>query len=187
MRFIGIVILILNGIIFGQEMAFFQEDITFRIDNEYFQVDGFYWFSNKSGKRLEKSIYFPFGNSPHSKAIDSINVLNISKNTTADIINLSGRGFSFLLEVAPGDTEVYRIRYREELTCDSARYILTSTRRWNKPLEQAEYKLIVSGGVEITGFSIEADRIYGIDGERIYYWKRKEFMPENDMIFHFEK
>ncbi len=173
-------------VIYCQDLSFFKEDITFTIDNRHFTVDGFYWFTNQSNMGCENIIYYPFGNSSEKEQVDSVEVYNISQNIIPKIINRSKNGFTFLLNIAGGDTVVYHIKYVQTVACDSVKYILTSTQQWNKALDRAEYKLMVDTLTKLTGFSYKPDKVYDIDGKKIYYWKRSNFMPASDMIFHFK-
>ncbi len=183
MRSIIILLFLMSPAVFSQDLSFFKEDINFTLDMNYFTVDGYYWFANQSEKPSESTIYYPFSNG--TEKIDSIEVYNISQNTIPKILNRSKDGFTFLLKIAGGDTAVYHIKYIQTIVSDSVKYILTSTQRWNKALDNAEYKLIVANNLKLSGFSYEPDKIYEIEGKKIYFWKRSNFMPAYDMIFHF--
>jgi hypothetical protein len=180
------IFLLLNIYIYCQDITFFQEDITFNLDINYFKVDGFYWFINHSNKSIEKLIYYPFDNNSALEQIDSVEVFDILKDSKLKISNLGRQGFSFLLEVTANNTAVCRIKYRQKIMSDSVKYILTSTQKWERPLENADYKLIVDKQIEITEFSYEPDKLFSIDGNKIYYWKMHNFMPVSDMIFRFK-
>jgi hypothetical protein len=149
-------------------------------------VDANYWFANQSDKNCEKIIYYPFGNSTEKEQVDSVEVYNISQNIVPRVINHNNNGFSFLLGIAARDTAVYHIKYIQKITSDSVKYILISTRQWNKALDNAEYKLIVDKKIKLTRFSYKPDKEYDIEGKKIYYWKRNDFMPASDMVFHFK-
>jgi hypothetical protein len=186
MKYILIVLFLFSPAIHGQELSFYKEDITFALDREYFTVDAFYWFTNQSDMRCENIIYYPFGNSSEKEKVDSVEVYNISQNIIPKIINRSNNGFSFLLNIAGRDTEVYHIKYFQKIASDSVRYILISTQQWNKALDHAEYKLIVDKHIILTGFSYQPDTVYNIEDKKIYFWKKSNFMPASDMVFHFK-
>ncbi|MGD1047075.1 MAG: hypothetical protein ABR936_17360 [Bacteroidota bacterium] len=171
---------------YSQELSFYKEDITFTLDRKHFTVDAFYWFANQSDKNYEKIIYYPFGNSSEKEQIDSIEIVNVSLNIIPTIIDHDKNGFSFLLGIAARDTAVYHIKYIQNITCDSVKYILISTQQWNKALDHAEYKLIVDKHIILTKFSYKPDKVYDINDKKIYYWARSNFMPTSDMIFHFK-
>jgi hypothetical protein len=186
MKSILVFLFLFTPAIYGQELSFFKEDITFTLDRNYFTVDAYYWFANQSDMRREDIIYYPFGNSSEKEKVDSFEVCNISQNTIPKIVNNSKNGFTFLLEITGRDTAVYHIKYIQTIASDSVKYILTSTQQWNKALDHAEYKLIVDKQIKLTEFSYKPDKVYNIEGKKIFFWKRINFMPTSDMIFHFK-
>lgn len=182
MRKIINIFLILNASMYSQGVTFFREDITFRLNKEYFKVDGLYWFCNNSDKSVEKIIYYPFATNSSSEEIDSVDVFNITKSSEEKKKDFNYKGFKYLLKMAAYDTAIYRIRYRQKVICDSVKYILTSTSEWNRSLENAEYKLIINDTSEINKFSYKPNKIYNIENEKIYYWLRKNFFPKLDFV-----
>jgi hypothetical protein len=179
-------LLLFQPFAYSQELSFFKENITFTLDRKHFTVDACYWFANQLDKNCEKTIYYPFGSGSEKEQVDSIEIANISLKIIPTIIDHDKNGFSFLLEVAANDTEVYHIKYIQEIASDSARYILISTQQWNKALDNAEYKLIVDKRIELTSFSYKPDRVYTVNDKKIYYWAKSNFMPASDMVFHFK-
>ncbi|MCL5031369.1 MAG: hypothetical protein M1480_20390 [Bacteroidetes bacterium] len=169
---------------YGQRANFFKEDITFRLDSIHFNVEGYYWFANNSDKPVSSDIFYPFPNSSGEK-IDSIRLFNISAGQKTHYKLEGSNGISFDLFIAPHDTVLFQIGYRQELTSDSAEYILRTTQGWGKPLEHAEYKLIVPADFKIKNFSYQPDKSYNIENQKIYYWKMENFMPSRDMVFYF--
>ena len=169
---------------FGQRADFFREDITFRLDSIHFDVEGYYWFANPASNAINSEIFYPF---PYysGQFIDSIRLYNISLGQKTKY-NLEGStGISFLLQLAPHDTVLFQIGYRQKLIGDSAVYILKTTKAWGKPINLAEYKLMTSNNFHIVKFSYPPDKSYQIEKQRIFYWRKENFMPVKDMIFSF--
>lgn len=175
------------AIISAQDIRFLKEDITFQIQQEYFIVEGYYWFTNQSSLLDEQLIYFPFGVTDVKETVDSIEIYNILAGMSPRINETGNKGSFFNLNVPYRDTAVIRIKYRQKIISDSVMYILRSTQYWKKPLESAEYKLRIGKQMVMTGFSVQPDKVYSIGNENIYHWKRIDFMPEKDLIFHFRK
>lgn len=180
-----VVQLLVAGSVLGQGIHFFREDITFRLHHSSLAVDGYYWFCNTSGSETQIMIYYPLDSEVGK--VDSMSVSVLAGGRMQRIFNCSNDGFGFPLRVPAGDTVVYRIAYVQRLSGDSALYILRSTRLWNEPLRLAEYRLITDGSEYLAGFSYEPDTLYQIEGKKIYYWKRTDFMPEKDMVFEFRR
>jgi len=173
------------GIAFGQKANFFKEDITFRIDGNFMDVEGYYWFANTSSASIKSEIYYPFANYCNED-IDSIRIYNITAGINTNYRYDNIRGISFNLFITPYDTVIFQIGYRQKIVGDSAVYFLRTTQSWNKPLDQAEYKLLMPDSLFIRRFSYSPDKFYKIQGKKIYYWKMNNFMPEQDLIFYFK-
>lgn len=171
------------SIVFGQQINFFREDITFRLDGDYFRIEGFYWFSNRSDRAVTSEIYFPFP--PHSGGrVDSIQIYDLTKGRET-WTREEEFGLAFIVHLEPADTSLFRIKYRQKLNSDSAVYILKTTKNWGKPLAVAEFKLIIPDSFVIKGFSYPPDQLYEIEKIKIYLWKREQFLPDRNMVFYF--
>lgn len=182
MRIILFVFLILHTAVLCQGINFFGEDITFRLDNGYFIVDGIYWFNNESNKPVEKIIYYPFPTDSAAGEVESISIYNLSEQQEEIALDISDKGLRYLLMIAAKDTAIYRIGYRQKVSNNCVKYILTSTAYWSRPLDWVNYKLITDNKTEIKKFSYEPDRLYQIDNEKIFFWERKDFLPEFDFV-----
>lgn len=180
-------IFLFSAAAYSQQITFIKEDITFRLDENYFKVDGLYWFVNKSDKNVEKLIYYPFATESELDEIDSIEVFNQSRNYKEAVKEITQNGLKYLLKTEEGDTVIYRVGYRQKVISDSVKYILTSTKEWGQALEKAEYKLIVKNKFKIKSFSYKPDQVYTIGDDKIFYWKKNNFLPEDDMIFYFDR
>ena len=184
MKIIITLFFLLNSFAFGQRADFFQEDITFRLDGVYLNVEGYYWFSNHSDKIVNIDIFYPF---PYhcGEQIDSIQIYNISYGQETKFKKESKYGISFKMHLAAFDTVLFQIKYKQKLNADSAKYILKSTQSWGKPIKYTEYKLITPDSLFIKKFSYPPDKSYEFENVRIYYWKKENFLPIQDMVFYF--
>ncbi len=153
------------------------------MDSISFDVDGYYWFANNSSGFVNSEIFYPF---PHHKEneIDSIRLFNLTTGKETKF-TIEQNGISFNLIIAPFDTVLFQIGYRQKLNCDSVVYILRTTKGWGKPLKLAEYKLVTPKTFLVKNISYPPDKKYEIDKYRIFYWKKENFMPDKDMIFYF--
>ncbi len=186
MKAVLIFFLLLGSSALSQEVIFLKEDITFRLSSKYFVVDGYYWFSNPSNRETQRLIYYPFPPAGKDSPADSVDVFDLRRGIQPEISDRSERGFRFVLSIGGQDTALYHIAYRQKVSGDSAMYILRSTQTWNRPLDYAEYKLVVDDSVVVTRFSYDPDKVYNIEGKEIYLWRRTNFMPEDDFVVHFK-
>jgi hypothetical protein len=177
-------LIILCSFSFSQRANFFKEDITFRLDSMHLNVEGYYWFSNISHTSIATEMFYPFPYT-YGDTIDSIRIYNISIGQKHPFKLEGCNGISFYLFIAPHDTVIFQIGYRQKLISDSAVYLLKTTQNWGKPLAHAEYKLLVTEPLVIKHFSYPPTKSYEIQNEKIYYWEMNDFMPDHDMLFCF--
>lgn len=168
----------------GQRMDFYREDITFRLDSTNFSVEGNYWFSNMSDEPVHNYIFYPLPESSKGR-VDSFFVYNISGNKRIDFTLRGNEGISFHLNIEPRDTLLLQIYYRQRPVSNPAVYILKTTEAWGKSLDLAEYKLITPRSFTIKKFSYPPDKLYQIEELNVHYWRKENFMPQDDMVFYY--
>jgi len=169
---------------YSQRTDFTREDITFRLDGRSMDTEGYYWFLNTTNTVITSDIFYPFP-SFAGETIDSIRLMNISAGQKIRYNRDGNTGITFKFLLMPHDTILLQIGYRQGLCADSAVYILQTTQQWNKPLQHAEYKLIIPDSLVIKKFSYLPQRSYKIQNEKIFYWEMNNFMPTRDMVFYY--
>ena len=169
----------------SQNIEFYREDLTFKIEKGYFSVDGIYYFCNVSDKALKTNLFYPFPTDSTYGNIDSVFVL-LNDSIPIEFYKKENKGIYFPVKISAYGTTKYRIKYRQKITGNKAEYILTSTQTWKKPFEIVNYKLIVPNDIKIKDISYKADSINNSAANTIYFWKKKDFMPEKNMIIMFE-
>lgn len=63
------------------------------------------------------------------------------------------------------------------------RYILLTTRRWRRPLEFFTLRVFIPECYSVDFLTLKPDSSIKIGGETIYLFNRKNFLPEEDLIF----
>jgi hypothetical protein len=167
-------------------LNFAKEDITFTFESEHFVVEGNYFFRNNTDQFIRRNILYPFPQENQFGKVDSVYLIDLTTQKKLRY-EKSKNSISFSLETPSKDSTLIFIYYKQKIISDSVKYILTTTRFWGRPFEYVEYKLIVDPSLEITKFSYEPDKEYLIDGKKIYYWGKENFMPDRDMVFHFKR
>ena len=175
-----------STLLFAQDLTFPEEDITFQLTEKYFVVEGNYLFRNTTNNQITKNILYPFPAEKDFGSVDSVSVIDLT-NQKNIFFSDSENNITFNLIIPPLDSSLIHIFYKQEIVGDSVKYILTTTSLWNNPFESAEYKLLVDPGLEVTSFTYKPEKEYLIEGEKIYYWNKSNFMPDRDMVFYFEK
>jgi hypothetical protein len=166
-----------------QEVRFVRENITMKIERDYFYVTGIYYLQNSDDDRIV--LNYPFPKGPEYGAVDSIFFFNLTSNDTVKILKSNPERIMFSLDLKVNEETALQISYRQKLNSNVAKYIIRSTHAWQVPLKVAFYQLIVPEYIKINQFSILPDDSLQTQHEMLYYWKKSNYMPKSDMIFQF--
>ena len=178
--------LISNGILFGQDISFFREDLKFTHNEDNFEIDGLYYFRNTTDKKIQQLIFYPF---PDINIFGDINSIRITTkdDTTSQIATISDFGSLFRLFIDPNGEAIYHIKYKQKPESNQARYILTTAQQWGKAFEKASYVLKVPANLHIDSLSINPDTMYKSNDSTYYFWWRENFMPDVDFNLWFSE
>jgi hypothetical protein len=167
---------------YGQALQFFAEDLTFRLSPEVFEVEGDYYFRNTTDKPTRQMLLYPF---PDEAAYGTISCISIMQGSDSILFKRTAGGVLFTVTAAARQEVAYRIGYDQQLTADSACYIITTTQRWKQPFEWATYQLRMPDNLTLLNISILPDSIGHTSTEEIYYWSRRNFLPQTDFLIRY--
>lgn len=159
-----------------RNVSFYEEYIDFSLDSSSFCVNGIYSFVNVTDKEIHQQIMFPFAGK--MAEIDSIRILNLNTGQALRFNRLES-AVVFNLHLSAKDSVDVIVFYRQKRSTKNT-YILSSTQSWGKPLETAVYALTVGSDIEIKSFSYEPDTVKVINNQKVYLWKKNDFMPVAD-------
>lgn len=159
-----------------RNMSFYEEHIDFSLDSSSFCVNGIYSFVNVTDKEIHQQIMFPFG--VKTAEIDSIRIFNLNTSQSL-VLNRLESAVVFSLHLPARDSVDVNVFYRQKRSTKNT-YILSSTQSWGKPLETAVYALTVGSDIEIKSFSYEPDTVKLNNNQKVYLWKKNDFMPVAD-------
>jgi hypothetical protein len=168
----------------AQNASFFKEHITFKIEEGYFYVNGEYYLRRSDTSFNHIVLFYPLPTDSIYAPVDSILIYNSNMNREIADYKKVKTGILFNLEL--DSVTLVMISYRQQLRNNVARYILTTTQQWGKPLEEVTYELIAPTDLKITSFSYPPDSRENFGDMIIYYWRKENFWPLKDMIFTFE-
>jgi hypothetical protein len=169
----------------AQRIEFFREDISFGIDTVFFSVNGDYYFRNSSDESRSFVIVYPVRSNGTAKPIDTIMVFDQADITHALKVDVKDTLVTFAINMPPHSVKTLKIIYLQRHKGNIVRYILLTTKFWDKPLEIANYNLIVKKNIQINDFSLKPDNSIYFGETVIYYWKREQFMPAMDFEIKF--
>jgi hypothetical protein len=169
----------------AQDISFSRENLTFRIEDSFFYLNGTYFLRNEKAQSHEVTLFYPFPVDSLYGEVDSIILFNMNSNKEIKEYRTVPKGILF--EIRVDSVTCLHISYRQKLLGNQARYILTTTRQWRKPLEEARYQLLVPQSLQIVTFSYPPDHMEETDGYTVYFWEKKSFLPGKDLDFTFRK
>jgi len=175
----------LSNSIIAQTFNFFKEEIIFEIDPVFFTVNGDYYFKNNSDQTIFPLISYPVRSNGIRKPFDTIMVYDNSDPSTALKLIIIDTVARFTIKLLPFSEKMIKVIYKQKHNGTDARYILLTTRSWNKPINEARYSVVVRRNIEINQFSISPDKSVDFGDTTVYYWRRKNFMPDKDFEMHF--
>jgi len=171
---------------FSQKISFFREDLGFRLSAEVFEVNGLYYFRNSTNQEVRQMLFYPFPDVEKFGEITYISVNN-ENDTTSLVATQSKHGTLFKLQIPPNGEVAYRIKYGQKNKGSTAKYIITTTQKWDKPFEVANYSLEFASEIRLDSISIPPDSVAKTTESTRFYWSRQNFMPVCDFDFFFRK
>lgn len=122
-------------------VLFDAEDVFINISGDSMRVDAVFEYQNTTKKRLRMDLFFPF-TKPVNGSIQDIAVILSGMVSSQDrkleyTIDGSRIYFTFIIE--PIERVALKVHYREMLTGKRADYIITTIKRWQRPVARASF------------------------------------------------
>ena len=139
---------------------FAEEDITIDVWPQEVVVSGVYRYENPLPFPVRQTLLTPLpvdSDHPEPYAIDA---------TPCHLVRVMGR-YQCEMELRSSGAAVLSLRYRQYAPKHTARYLLTTTAPWRRPLRLGRYR-IVPHGITITGSNYPLE------------FSRRNFMPHED-------
>lgn len=172
---------------FAQAPQFFREKIEVIVEKEdYCQLKGIYYFKNISEKIIEQVLFYPFVINDELPYPDSIKVVNMRDNKPVPFTK-SKKGIFFSIQIPPKSIYAYNVNYYQKTPACSMEYILTTTKTWNRPLDQAEFIIKIPLSFNLISLSMKFNKKVDTGDKTIYYIIRKNFMPETNLLIKWER
>ena len=170
----------------AQSVQFASENITVSVFDSWCTLEGVYTFKNPGPVAARWSIYYPLLN---TKALPFPDSVSISDNSTHEQVKCekTGDGVLFSLEVQPQHTRRIRIWYRQRTSGRTFEYILTTTKAWGKPLELAEFHIVIPDSLQLISCSPPFDATRRKDQQTVYHIKKKRFMPASNLVVNWKR
>jgi hypothetical protein len=139
------------------------------------EVRGNYHLVSAAADPLVAVLFYPF-------PLDSTCTYPDSVEVVGHDFTRSDSGISFRMRFRPGAEDSFFACYRQPLKGRVARYIVTSTRKWNRPIDLAQFRITVPAAFEDVKLSYRPDSVRRTGSAVTYIFSRRGFFPDRDVI-----
>ena len=165
-------------------VEFHSETVRIAIGGDSVEVTGLYRFLTRRSALGSATILYPF---PVDGRLGGARMVSVEVRAAGAgwrPLPFSGRpdlpGAVWRLPTDWGDTLEVRGVYRQALRGRFARYIVTTTSSWSRPLESARFEITLPDGARPERFS-HAFRASRLEGRRVYVFEARGFRPDRDI------
>ena len=166
---------------YSQQTKFVREKIEINLDSARFHINGDYFFKNTSTTPIKRNLFYPFPIDSCLTYPDPINIFSVQKHENISFLRVK-KGIFFSIEIPPQKTVLYKVFYSQSTVNNKAEYILTTTKKWGKALEKADFIIKIPSELELKFLSYDYDEIEKIDEYLIYKIHKENFMPQKNLI-----
>jgi hypothetical protein len=157
---------------------FEREQINIHVHPDHVVVDGIYLYRNPYPFPVVQGLSIPLPSDAQHPLPAELEAEELwPQRHSFPLRDLWGRA-RFSLRLAAGQAVCLRVHYYQQAPSGNARYILTTTRPWLRPLEEGEYWLVPEG-VTLLGSNYPMRPMP--DGIAMFH--KTQFMPDQDWVF----
>ena len=182
-HYLKILILIITAFtqLSAQNPIFYKERVELHINKDNCRLTGTYYFKNNGTLPVDKMIYYPISQKHNLSKPDSISVVDLNHNNIIPHAYYQD-GISFSLFIPAIEQVVYQVIYCQKTPDQKMEYILSTTKSWNRPLENAEFIIKLNSGLSLESLSMEYEYKKLSDNYTSYFISRYNFMPDSNLF-----
>jgi len=170
----------------SQNISFFREKIKIIVQDSVCTVEGTYYFKNDSGEKIRKPLLYPFFVNDSMPCPEQAEVINFFDNKQIPFIKAKN-AVSFHITLAPKSIAAYKVIYKQKTPFKMMRYILTTTKRWGRPFQIAEYEIQIPKKLKLIRSTIN-NLSKTVSGRwKKYYIRLEDFMPQKDLVIRWRR
>jgi hypothetical protein len=156
-------------------LHFAREEIRMDVHPGAVEITGMYHFTNTLPNPASAVIFYPF-------PLDSFHAYPDSVSIPGYEFERSDSGVSFKMRFRPQVEDSFLAYYRQPLRGRQARYIVTTTRVWKRPIDQAQFCIVVPADFKDVKLSYKPDAVSRTDSTVTYSFTQRRFYPDKDVI-----
>ena len=154
---------------------FAREEVELNVRPGTLEVTGTYHLNCESEAPIAGVILYPF-------PIDKAHAFPESVDIRGSRFAASDTAVTFTMRFRPGEEDSFIAWYRQPLRGGAARYIVTSTRKWNRPIDTARFRVTVPFDLPDARLNYRPDSITRTDSTLTWHFTRRRFWPSEDII-----
>ncbi len=170
-------------------LQFDSEVVRLFVEGDTLRVEGYYKFLRRESSSPVAALLYPY---PADSSLGAAQTLSLegrapgSKWRPLEFTELPGSaGARWRVPLDLGDTVEVRTVYRQEMRAHTARYIVTTTSVWKRPLREARFEIHLPQGATPTRFTYPFVRQESATGT-FYEYEARDFAPAVDIVVEYE-
>jgi hypothetical protein len=168
-------------------VSFYREYVIVETARGRTRVDGTYYFRSAADEPLEIAIHYPFPVDRHHLYPLRIGARQLVDGEWKPLgYTRSATGIDWSMAFEPREERAVRVEYVQEIRRNHAIYIVTTTKQWGRPIEVAEFEFRIPADLSDVQLSFEPDREEVRGDTTLYYMKRTDFLPDEDLTVIWE-
>lgn len=172
---------------------FAREEITMDVRPGTLEVRGMYHFTCSAREPLVASVFYPFPLDSTHLYPDSIELRTPSADRRSPNAGVQSptlercsfvrqdSGVAFRMRFRPEGEDSFSAYYRQQVKANSATYIVTTTRKWKRPIDLAQFRITVPASFKDVMLTFKADSVVRSDSTATYFFTGKKFYPDKDV------
>jgi hypothetical protein len=167
-------------------LDFIAEQVVLRIEPDSLRVDAVYVFvCHADAAPTQAGLVYPYPQDPLLGGARTVSLAcRLGAQAWRELSHHElpgGHGARWSLPVAAGDTLRVRTTYLQALRTTYARYIVTSTAAWGRPLQFARFEVHLPPDAVPEEFSLPFEPC-GQDEPSSWCYEAEDFLPDQDVI-----
>ena len=169
-------------------LRFDSEEIFIDVRGDVVEVTGTYHFQVEGGRPAAQPMLYPY---PQDARLGAATTLRLEMRqpdgrwTPLEFEELPPRGVRWRLPAVDTDTLTVRTVYRQPMRTTYARYIVTTTQHWGRPLRRASFEIRLPPGARNPTFSYP----FRPKGPSVLVWtfEADDFLPHADIVVKYSR
>ncbi len=164
---------------------FTEENVTITLAPPTAKVEGTYTFYNAGDEAEKLKLYYPFPRGPGLGEPENISVRDAEGGDIP--FSWKRHDVAFEVTVPPQSEAVVSVAYEQRCDGCEYKYILTSTRDWQRPIGKAVFAVEVPPQLAPVEGSYQLEEVPAREGVVRYELRRDDFYPDVDLVLHWKR